>query len=1098
MCIPYLTSPHLPVRRPSAPFIVETLPSRFHTEFASGSNQIFTVPTATTLTKSMTMRKTAEHRRRNTATANTSSNPTNANSKSTTTISAMSTHDFSLPAFSASPAQQQMPAQAQVQAQADEQTGVSPTYTTQQLLQMYHVLADSGQLTIDKEAAVGNSARASELKQPVSVSTLNSKYPISDETRSVSASASASASVAAPLDTISPDATNWYYIDLSGAQQGPFDSATMQQWYLSNLLTASLSVRRDGETSWITISDLWKKCNSYPNYDPQLAPFNQPLPRTISPISMPMPIAMPTAISGVGAGAGAIAGAGGVARPKLSSFNSASSSSMFANNGFFNSTAALSGDNNTAVNSPSLLHATLTNTAGSGLNTPLETHTPLDSRSNSTYGNPTSSIIGHTNGNVNVHAESMIHGLSLGGNGGIVPDITATSLMHSASTSAVTPVDSINMNTMNAFGNHSMGHFGGMDISGMNGINPMNGMNMNMNMNTNMNMNAFGNLNGMNNMLNMTDLNNMNNINNMSNMSNLFNNVNNLSPFANNSLNPLDQLNQPMMGMMNPLNPLTHMNGLDSRSNSTQLQQPQAKAQVPVTSGAVNTETKKQAPAPAPTSLQTAKSEQSVEPTGVPVVEPKSVVNVQSKKEVKEVREPRGTKAASQSKEVKQVKESKESKESKEPKGQETKANLLSLNLKNQEALVEAYNLTKHMRQLHIEKHQKLMLEKQQILDELKRRDAEEAERDLLKKEPTPVEKESSTQSTPTTGSSGLKAVPAPWASVAKPVKPAKTLQEIQNEEKLKKQRELEERRKMEESDRLLASRLALAETAAFRSPSPASTPLPTISVNKKRVISLAALNESKPATASWATETPNIPTKSIDEIKKEELELAKRKQEALAAERQQKTIAEAIANQKKSFASTISSENVNVVDSSSQWTIVNKKEKPKAPISTTPIPAVTPVIKRAVSTPTYTAPALPKPVVQTSFPPPVIEFLGWGRAQLTGLYPNVNKEDVLNIMMQLPLGAEGQEIIADTIYSNSSTMDGRRFASEFMKKRSRIEDTIKRRAWAFDWSEALDGTKHMKVSATSSSSSDANASAGFDDDWEGAFTVVNRKKNRK
>lgn len=101
--------------------------------------------------------------------------------------------------------------------------------------------------------------------------------------------------------------------------------------------------------------------------------------------------------------------------------------------------------------------------------------------------------------------------------------------------------------------------------------------------------------------------------------------------------------------------------------------------------------------------------------------------------------------------------------------------------------------------------------------------------------------------------------------------------------------------------------------------------------------------------------------------------------------------------------------------------------------------------------------------------------------------------------MMQLPVGTETQEIIADTIYSNSGTMDGRRFASEFMKKRAKIEETIKKRGWAFDWFEALEGTKGMKASkSTANGGSSFDSSAADNDDWDGAFTVVSRKKGRK
>ncbi|GMG00336.1 unnamed protein product [[Candida] boidinii] len=119
------------------------------------------------------------------------------------------------------------------------------------------------------------------------------------------------------------------------------------------------------------------------------------------------------------------------------------------------------------------------------------------------------------------------------------------------------------------------------------------------------------------------------------------------------------------------------------------------------------------------------------------------------------------------------------------------------------------------------------------------------------------------------------------------------------------------------------------------------------------------------------------------------------------------------------------------------------------------------------------------------SSPSPSREFLTWARAQLQGLNSAVNKEDVLSIMLQLPTGPDGYEIIADTIYSNSSTMDGRRFAQEFSKRRRVVEDIVRKQGLDFSWNEA--------VSKTAGGGSNHN-----DDDWDMAFTKVVSKKNRK
>lgn len=101
-------------------------------------------------------------------------------------------------------------------------------------------------------------------------------------------------------------------------------------------------------------------------------------------------------------------------------------------------------------------------------------------------------------------------------------------------------------------------------------------------------------------------------------------------------------------------------------------------------------------------------------------------------------------------------------------------------------------------------------------------------------------------------------------------------------------------------------------------------------------------------------------------------------------------------------------------------------------------------------------------------------EFLKWCKSQMK-LSPSVSINSVLEVLLSLPAGPEAKEIIADTIYSNSSVMDGRRFATEFIKKRVECERQVKD---PLSWSEAL------------------ALPEGNDDDWE--FQVVSKKKGRK
>ncbi|KAG7879105.1 hypothetical protein KL937_003518 [Ogataea polymorpha] len=288
----------------------------------------------------------------------------------------------------------------------------------------------------------------------------------------------------------------------------------------------------------------------------------------------------------------------------------------------------------------------------------------------------------------------------------------------------------------------------------------------------------------------------------------------------------------------------------------------------------------------------------------------------------------------------------------------------------------------------------------------------------------------------------------APWASKS-PVKPTKTLAEIQSEEA--------ERRKKEQKEAEAAKSLAASLAPKQEAPKPA-----------------VAL----PSAATWAssgTVSQAIPTMTLEEIQREE-----------AAKLHASNSA---AKQKPSTASFAE------VTASSGWSTVSSKKTAKpavaAPTKTNKQSAViSPNVLRSVSAPAATPAkkpvvgstvASPKPQPVTNSSSPARDFLVWCRTQLSHLHKGIDKEDILSIIIQFPTGSESQEIIADTIYSNSATMDGRRFASEFMKRKAEVEKLVKAQGIHFSWGEAL------------------NASArGQEDDFDMAFTKVVSKKNRR
>ncbi|KAF8912932.1 hypothetical protein CPB84DRAFT_1759918 [Gymnopilus junonius] len=79
-----------------------------------------------------------------------------------------------------------------------------------------------------------------------------------------------------------------------------------------------------------------------------------------------------------------------------------------------------------------------------------------------------------------------------------------------------------------------------------------------------------------------------------------------------------------------------------------------------------------------------------------------------------------------------------------------------------------------------------------------------------------------------------------------------------------------------------------------------------------------------------------------------------------------------------------------------------------------------------------------PPPKQDETLESPSHDFLKWLSDSLKGLNTSVNVEEIVSMLLSFPLDPDASttEIISDTIYSNSTTLDGRRFASEFVAKR--------------------------------------------------------------
>ncbi|TIC17197.1 hypothetical protein E3Q13_02614 [Wallemia mellicola] len=124
-------------------------------------------------------------------------------------------------------------------------------------------------------------------------------------------------------------------------------------------------------------------------------------------------------------------------------------------------------------------------------------------------------------------------------------------------------------------------------------------------------------------------------------------------------------------------------------------------------------------------------------------------------------------------------------------------------------------------------------------------------------------------------------------------------------------------------------------------------------------------------------------------------------------------------------------------------WTVVGQSNGAK-PAPTAPAPAPVPAAPKQTTKPAQ----VPKPAPAVSVPPsiaqggnvrepgaPSEEFIKWCKGALVGLN-GTTPDELLPILLSFDIEKPDLELIQDMIYASSSTMDGRRFAGEFAKKR--------------------------------------------------------------
>ncbi|GMM35129.1 Syh1 protein [Saccharomycopsis crataegensis] len=212
------------------------------------------------------------------------------------------------------------------------------------------------------------------------------------------------------------------------------------------------------------------------------------------------------------------------------------------------------------------------------------------------------------------------------------------------------------------------------------------------------------------------------------------------------------------------------------------------------------------------------------------------------------------------------------------------------------------------------------------------------------------------------------------------------------------------------------------------------------------------------PGTAGWASigsqSKLSAPAKTLFDIQKEE-----------AAKKRAATIAKA--------SSVIASVEKTTVSNDNSWTVVaTAAKKQQAPSAASATGAAlktqykvsgasssklqTPTQLRNVSSTVHQSSTVSSSASSTNSGANSAankqrrEFLSWCRGELHDLNRGVNKEELLRMFFQFPCSNDSRDLIQDTIYSSSKTLNGRRFAEEFIKRRKGVEKHV------VNWDDAL------------------------------------------
>ncbi|KAL8906489.1 MAG: hypothetical protein Q9171_006250 [Xanthocarpia ochracea] len=284
-------------------------------------------------------------------------------------------------------------------------------------------------------------------------------------------------------------------------------------------------------------------------------------------------------------------------------------------------------------------------------------------------------------------------------------------------------------------------------------------------------------------------------------------------------------------------------------------------------------------------------------------------------------------------------------------------------------------------------------------------------------------------------------ATTAPWAKETNESTKGPSLKEIQA---------IEARKAAQQEEIALVARRQLAEQERLNQQQQQVAPAPGLpsSANWANSISPAV-----PGSSAWAKPNASKPTiatpvpvtkKTLAQIQKEE-EVRKTRAAASAAAANaanSATFAAASAGGKR-YADLAGKAPLASVATQAQtnqlWTTVGaggKVKTPTGPVAPTPVRAV------STSSAQQAAPSKAKAVGKTVDKHAANEELQrWTKTALSkGLNPGITVDDFCTQLLFLPLEAD---IISDSIYSSSQTLDGRRFAEEFIRRRKLADKGI-------------------------------------------------------